>query len=128
MQIVKGRHLPAAQTDKDSGTSSPCACENLYQDHSKCCMQVDKGMHWGDIESEEEEESSEEEEEEEEEEDEEAGDEAALADGMSSIASGIASGVATGMSSLPSGIETPSEILDLRKGKAGTSWSPRPSG
>ncbi|KAL4431297.1 hypothetical protein ABPG75_006553 [Micractinium tetrahymenae] len=65
---------------------------------------VDKVVRWGELESEDEES---EEEEEEEEEDEEQDDSESLADGYASVASGFAS-------SLPSGIETPSEV-DLRK-------------
>ncbi|KAL6784438.1 hypothetical protein ACKKBF_B01795 [Auxenochlorella protothecoides x Auxenochlorella symbiontica] len=68
-------------------------------------------VHWGEMEEEEEEEetSSEEEEEEEGGSGGEVDDSASLADGLASVASGLAS-------TLPSGIDTPSEI-DLRKGK-----------
>lgn len=68
-------------------------------------LKVDKRFHWGELEEGEEE--SEEEESEEEGEDE--GDGASVADGLASVASGY--------SSLPSGIETPQEMVDLRKGK-----------
>ncbi|KAL4438493.1 hypothetical protein ABPG77_000141 [Micractinium sp. CCAP 211/92] len=63
---------------------------------------VDKVVRWGELESEDEESEEEEEEEEEDQDDSES-----LADGYASVASGFAS-------SLPSGIETPSEV-DLRK-------------
>ncbi|KAI3424478.1 hypothetical protein D9Q98_010028 [Chlorella vulgaris] len=72
-------------------------------------LAVDKVVRWGELESEEEE--SEEEEEEEEEEDEDRDETESLADGYASVASGFAS-------TLPSGIETPSEI-DLRKTSEG---------
>lgn len=67
---------------------------------------VDKVVRWGELESEEEE-SSDEEEEEDDEDEEERDETESLADGYASVASGFAS-------SLPSGIETPSEV-DLRK-------------
>eukprot|EP00887_Chlorella_sp_A99_P008170 scaffold12.g8170.t1 len=78
-------------------------------------LAVDRTVRWGDLEEEEEEESEEEEEEEEEEDADEA---ASLADGYASVASGM-------VSSLPSGLDTPSEI-DLRKGTASEAPSVAP--
>lgn len=101
------RPLPASNWDTVDSVS-----QFTHHPHSNPHVwQPSVVVHWGEMEEEEEEEetSSEEEEEEEGASGGEVDDSASLADGLASVASGLAS-------TLPSGIDTPSEI-DLRKGK-----------